>query len=127
MLRSLCIAVILLASGMAFADTVQEEIDHLITYLSDSGCTYIRNGMEYTALEAVEHINRKYDYFHDDIDSAETFVELSASKSTMSGKPYSIKCPGKVEQSSASWLLEELGRYRQSRGGRSRGGRPRGQ
>ena len=88
---------------------------------SGSGCTYIRNGKKYTALEAVEHINRKYDYFHDDIDSAETFVELSAAKSTISGKPYSIKCLGKAEQSSASWLLEELGRYRQSRGGRPRG------
>ena len=112
--------VVLLASGMAFADAAQEEIDHLITYLSGSGCTYIRNGKEHTALEAVEHINRKYDYFRDDIDSAETFVELSASKSTITGKPYSIRCPGEAEQSSAAWLLEELGRYRRPRGGRTR-------
>ena len=75
----------------------------------------MRNGREHDSAEAVEHIRRKYRHFDDEIDSAESFIEYSATRSTMSGKPYSIRCPGEAEQPSASWLLEELARYRRQR------------
>ena len=96
----------------AEASAIREEIDHLINYLAQSGCTYLRNGSEYDSAEAVEHITRKYRYFHDEIDSAETFIKYSATKSTLTGQHYSIRCPGEPERSSSAWLLHELQHYR---------------
>jgi hypothetical protein len=88
------------------------EINHLITYISDSGCTFIRNGNAYSSAEAVAHINKKYAYFKADIDSAEKFIELSATQSTLTGKKYTLKCPGKEVVESRKWLLEELRAFR---------------
>jgi len=109
--------VALLMSGLvsaAVAGSTQAEIEHLKNYLASSGCTYVRNGREHDSAEAVEHIEKKARYFDDEIDSAESFIEFSATKSTMSGKPYTIRCPGEPEQASSAWLLEELQRYRRS-------------
>ena len=89
-----------------------KEINHLLNYVKTTECTYIRNGDAYKGPKAVSHIQRKYDYFDDDIHSAEDFIRLSATKSTMSGSKYHIKCPGQPEVESGKWLLEELARYR---------------
>lgn len=109
-------AVFLLGAVGAVASdlrTVQGvEINHLIKYVSDSGCTFIRNGSAYSSAEAVAHINNKYAYFKADIDSAEKFIELSATQSTLTGKKYTIKCPGKDAVESREWLLEELQVFR---------------
>lgn len=91
---------------------MQAEIDHLLQYLSESGCTYLRNGSEHSARDAVAHIRKKADYYEDDIDSTERFIELSASRSTLSGKSYVIRCPGLPEQDSNAWLSAELNRFR---------------
>jgi hypothetical protein len=114
-------AVFLLGAVAAFASDLQAvqvvEINHLIKYVSDSGCTFIRNGNAYSSAEAVAHINKKYAYFKAEIDSAEKFIELSATRSTFSGKSYTIKCPGKDLLESRQWLLEELQAFRR-RGGK---------
>ena len=96
------------------AATTPSEIEHLLQYLSESGCEYVRNGSVHSGQEAVAHIRKKYRYYADDIDSTERFIELSASKSTLSGKSYSIRCPGQPEQSSNAWLNAELARYRRA-------------
>jgi len=90
-----------------------KEIEHLLNYVKTTKCTYIRNGEPYQGPKAVSHIQRKYNYFKDDIHSTEDFIRLSATKSTMSGRKYQIKCPGQPEMESKKWLLEELSRYRQ--------------
>ena len=106
---------LLIVMGLqAAAIPMPREIEHLLQYLSDSGCQYVRNGTEHSAQDAVAHIRKKARYFADDIDSTERFIELSASKSTLSGKSYSIRCPGQPEQSSNAWLNAELKRYRRT-------------
>jgi hypothetical protein len=109
-------AVFLLGAVGAFASDLQTvqvvEINHLIKTVSDSGCTFIRNGNAYTSTEAVAHINKKYAYFKADIDSAEKFIELSATQSTLTGKKYTLTCPGKEVVESRKWLLEELRVFR---------------
>ena len=101
----------LLAVGV-HAAPMHDEIEHLLRYLSESGCLYVRNGSEHTAQEAVAHIRKKADYYEDDIGSTERFIELSASRSTISRKAYTIRCPGLPEQDSNAWLSAELKRYR---------------
>ena len=95
---------------------MNDEINHLLDYISNSSCVFMRNGSEHSALDAVEHIKKKYEYYKEDIDSAEEFIEFSASKSTFSKKAYYIQCPGESEVTSRQWLLEELTRYRKSKG-----------
>ena len=89
------------------------EVVHLLEYVRQSECVMIRNGSEHGGEKAVEHIQDKYEYFEDDITTTEEFIEYSATKSTMSGKYYTIRCPGKEEIRTQDWLLEELRVYRQ--------------
>jgi hypothetical protein len=95
----------------ALANT-QSEIDHLLTYVKTTPCTYIRNGSEHSGTDAAAHIKKKYDYFKDKIRSAEDFIRLSATKSTMTGSKYYIQCPNSPKVESATWLLAELKHFR---------------
>ncbi|NOY15475.1 MAG: DUF5329 domain-containing protein [Gammaproteobacteria bacterium] len=92
------------------------EVAHLLDFVRQSGCLLIRNGSEHSGEEAVSHIQKKYDYFKDDITSTEAFVEYSATKSTMSGKDYTIRCPDKNEIRTQDWLLNELNDFRKKTG-----------
>lgn len=94
----------------------QQEINHLLAYVKSTNCQYERNGKRHSGKEAVKHIQRKYRYFADEIKTAEDFIRLSATKSTMSGKYYKVHCAeGKAtknEIKSVDWLTKELLRYR---------------
>jgi hypothetical protein len=103
----------LVAATLQASPDRDEEIAHLLDFVASSGCVFVRNGDRHSPQDAVKHIRKKADYFEDDIDSAEQFIELSASKSTMSRKPYTIECPGQPEAASRDWLLQELQNFRQ--------------
>ena len=92
--------------------TYQNEITHLLKYVENTSCYYVRNGDRHTGKSAREHIEKKYDYYKEDIQSAEDFIRLSASKSTLSGSPYYIQCQNQPKIKSEKWLLSELKRYR---------------
>jgi undecaprenyl-diphosphatase len=47
------------------------------------------------------------------VHSAEDFIRLAGTESSMSGKAYSVACPGKPEIPSKDWLQEELRRIRE--------------
>jgi len=97
----------------ALADTASE-IKHLLDYVKKTECTYIRNGSEHNGMDAAAHIKKKYDYFNNKgkIKTAEDFIRLSATKSTMSGRKYMISCPDQAKVESGKWLQAELKRYR---------------
>lgn len=111
---------LLLASGWATATAAdpevatEQEIAHLILYLQRSGCEFNRNGSWYDPPKAVEHIERKYRYLikREMIDSAEQFIDRAASRSSMSGKAYLVKCGDSEPVESAVWFGEELTRFR---------------
>lgn len=94
------------------AADMQKEIDYLLGFVENTDCQYERNGKLHSGKEAAEHMKNKFNYFKDDIDSAETFIELSATKSTMSGKYYLVHCPNHPTIRSQEWLLRELNSYR---------------
>lgn len=109
----------MLVSSHLYANQLQNEIQFLKNYIQTSPCQFNRNGDVHTTQEALKHIERKYQYFKDDITSAEMFIEKSASKSTMSGKAYTVICPadsgtGQQTLSSQTWLLRALAVYRNS-------------
>jgi hypothetical protein len=105
----------LLISQAVFADVPDsqiKEVNHLLAFVKNSGCTINRNGTNHPANKGVSHIENKYDYFRDDIKNTEDFIKYSATKSTMSGDYYTVTCPGKKTIKSQEWLLTELQKYR---------------
>jgi len=109
-------AIIVLLSALSlnvFAST-QDEINHLLSFVASTDCKYERNGTMHNGREAVEHINKKYAYYIDDIESTEDFIKYSATKSKMSGKFYKIHCNNESTMKSQDWLLTELKVYRKA-------------
>jgi len=101
----------LLGSSLCQANP-QQEIQHLLEFVKTTNCQYDRNGTLHTGVEAVEHIQKKYDYFEDDIKTAEDFIRYSATESKMSGNKYRVLCGDKNAIYSQDWLLKELRLYR---------------
>ncbi len=92
----------------------EREVNQLITALGQSGCQFQRNGNWYPADEAQSHLRRKYDYLRrrNLVDSAEQFIQRAGTESSMSGKAYQVRCPGKPVVTSAAWLNAKLGDIR---------------
>ena len=103
------------SASAAPSEAARREIAALIGALDGSSCRFQRNGSWYEAAEARAHLQRKYDYLlkKDKVDSAEQFIELAASQSSISGKPYRIACPGQPEQTAAAWFGARLQALRQ--------------
>jgi hypothetical protein len=87
------------------------EIEHLLEFVGTSSCVFVRNGTEYPADKAREHLAGKYRFVGSRIGSAEEFIKYLATGSSMSGEPYHVKC-GKTDALSGAWLADELQRYR---------------
>jgi len=95
-------------------DQTGTEISHLMTYLVASGCEFNRNGSWYKPEKAVEHIERKYRYLvkRGLVDSTEQFIDRAASRSSMSGRAYLVKCGADEPVESSAWFTDELQRFR---------------
>lgn len=108
----------LLASSLACAAPapapVRSEIDALLAALGTSRCEFYRNGSWHNADEAKKHLLTKLDYLEKRhaIKSTEDFISLAASSSSMSGKPYQVKCAGSPVVESKDWLHAQLKRVR---------------
>jgi hypothetical protein len=114
-LKQLLTIILLTFSYTAFADVPPEqksEVEHLLEFVRQSDCVMVRNGSEHEGEKAASHIQKKYGHFEDDITTTESFIKYSATKSTMSGKYYTVKCPDGKEVRSQDWLLEELAVFR---------------
>ena len=104
-------------STAAFAETTaQREIDHLLTFVATSSCTFVRNGTEYPPDKARDHLASKYQFAGSKITTAEEFIKYLATESSMSGELYHVKC-GKTDALSGVWLTDELKRFRKASSG----------
>jgi len=90
--------------------TEPQKIERLLQFVGASGVTFIRNGAEYTATEAVEHMRRKLDYAGKRIKTARQFIKHLATGSSMTGKPYTVRFKDGREIPSAEWLTRALDR-----------------
>ncbi len=93
------------------------EIGALLDRLASSHCRFNRNGTWYDGGEARSHLQRKLDYLADKeaIGSTEQFIELAATKSSMSGAAYLVSCADSQAVPSSAWLSAELRALRASR------------
>ena len=114
---AISLALLPLLSQAAPPPAARQEIAHLIAYLGASGCSFQRNGNWHDAAEAAKHIGRKYDYLlkRELVTSSEDFIARAASESSLSNKPYQVRCGGGAPVASAAWLKAELAKYRAAR------------
>jgi hypothetical protein len=92
----------------------QAEINYLLEFVEHSGCEFYRNGTWYDAKTARAHLQSKYEVLsaNDRISSAEDFIDKAATSSSLSGRPYQIRCGGGEPITSAQWLRDALNHYR---------------
>jgi hypothetical protein len=105
------------ACAAALAPAARVEIDSLLSRLAVSGCQFKRNGAWHTAAEAQAHLARKLEYLVDRgaVASAEQFIERAATRSSMSGQAYLVKCGADPAVPSSKWLYSELQALRTAR------------
>ncbi|MFS2069088.1 DUF5329 domain-containing protein [Pseudomonas sp. CT11-2] len=91
-----------------------QEINSLLDFVEHSECRFVRNGSEYAGPQARAHLEKKLEYLEEQerVNSAEDFIELAATQSSMSGRAYEVHCPAGIQPASL-WLKTELQRQRQ--------------
>jgi hypothetical protein len=104
---SLCCAI---APAAQTSAPVRAEIHALLAKLQASGCQFNRNDSWYSGSEARDHLLRKLEYLEDKstVSSTEQFIDVAATKSSSSGKAYSVKCAGQSPVASQVWLTQQL-------------------
>lgn len=95
----------------ATSETMDQEIDYLLSTVAESDCVFIRNGKEYEGEAARKHLQMKRERGRKYYESTDEFIERIASKSSWSGKPYRIRC-GDVEEDAGIWFTDVLTLYR---------------
>jgi hypothetical protein len=102
-----------LPAAISHTDPAQapKEIEHLLEFVANSGCTFHRNGSDHDSVDAADHMRLKYSRGKRYADTAEHFIDRLASKSSWTGKPYMVTCSNQTEPS-GEWLNRELNHYR---------------
>ncbi|NCT84445.1 MAG: DUF5329 domain-containing protein [Comamonadaceae bacterium] len=108
------IAAATLAQAAPLPPAARAEVDALLTRLHTSGCEFNRNGSWYSGADAKAHLQKKLEVLERKgmVSTAEQFIARGASGSSMSGKPYLVRCAGKAPVESAQWLKTELQQLR---------------
>ena len=90
------------------------EISYLLTSMGASGCEFYRNGSWYDSRTAQAHLQDKYARLAsmDRIKTAEDFIDQAATRSSLSGEAYAVRCGQAPAISSSSWLYALLTSYR---------------
>jgi Family of unknown function (DUF5329) len=114
-LASTAIALVWIAAAHAApTPAARIEIEYLLSAIASSDCRFYRNGTWYDAKSAAAHLRGKYESLvaKELIRDTDDFIERAATKSSMSGQDYAIKCEGIAEMSSRQWLTDLLVSYR---------------
>jgi hypothetical protein len=92
------------------APAAKVEVEALLARLATSGCKFQRNGSWHSATEARSHLQKKYQYLLDKhrVGTAEDFISLAATKSSISGAAYQVKCGAQEPVPSAAWMAGQL-------------------
>jgi len=92
------------------AAPVRAEIDALLARLEASGCRFGRNDAWHAGAAAKAHLLRKLDYIekYGTITTTEQFIGAAATKSSVSGAPYTVQCGNAAAVPAGAWLTAQL-------------------
>jgi hypothetical protein len=101
-------------AGPAPTPTTVAEVEYLLDYVGRSGCDFYRNGVRYDSGAAQIHLRYKYHALvgYGQIRTADDFIDKAATKSSLTGIAYKVRCAGGQELSSYQWLRDALALYR---------------
>lgn len=107
-----CIVLVGAQATAAPSTSAPEDIQYLMDAIERSGCEFYRNGSWYAAAEARSHLASKYRQVDKrrPVRSAEDFIDWVGTRSSMSGEPYRVRCPGSDAMTSAEWFRHALER-----------------
>jgi len=110
LLSAVSVAVCLLGSAQAMTAEEDAKIQYLITRIETLGpeVKFVRNGTEYDAKKAADHLRLKLKKAGDHVKTVDDFIELCATKSSVSGKPYQLKFPDGTTTELAPYLRAQL-------------------
>lgn len=114
-LAAISLAALLLASHFSYAQETAEaaKIQYLIESVQQlQGVKFIRNGGEYDAAQAAEHLRFKLKKAGPRVRTAEDFIRLCASKSYISGEAYRLRFPDGKVIPAEDYFRERLQRYK---------------
>lgn len=103
---------LLCVSRLSVAASADQEVSHLISFIKQSKATFIRNSNEHNSEEAAEHLAMKYRKAKRYAKTADDFIDNLASKSSWSGKAYTVILPDSSTLTASKWLTDELARFR---------------
>lgn len=84
--------------------TEEEKIEKLIEIVATSDVIFIRNGSEYPADEAADHLRTKWNNARAEVKTLDDFIEHIASYSSTSGEAYQIKLSDGTTISANEWM-----------------------
>lgn len=111
-IRVVLACLLLCVSQLSVAASADEEVSHLISFIEQSKATFIRNGDEHTSEEAADHLAMKYRKAKRYAKTADDFIENLASKSSWSGKAYTVTLSNGTKLTANEWLTRELHKLR---------------
>ena len=93
---------------------LSEEVSYLLARVEQTDAVFQRNGKHHAPAEAADHIRKKYEHFlkKGKIRSTEDFIRLSATRSLVSKKPYTMQFPDGRTVETGAYLLELLEAFR---------------
>lgn len=96
--------------------SAQREIEALLRAVGASGCEFLRGGSTYAAAQAQVHLQNKYEYLatRGMLASTDDFIDKAATRSSMTGEPYAMRCGDASPQRSDEWLRARLRVLRQT-------------
>ncbi|HEO64588.1 MAG TPA: hypothetical protein ENI73_01840 [Spirochaetes bacterium] len=107
----LLLVVLIFIASVSWSKTMTEKdkIQTLLNRIEESKYIFIRNGKEYSAQKAREHLEMKYNRMRKKIKTANDFIDRLATKSSLSGKPYLMKNPANGKKTLLRiWLKAQL-------------------
>jgi hypothetical protein len=103
----LCFSLAMAADDISTQE--KEKIEYLVSHIeSMKDATFVRNGKEYDARTAALFLRGKWQTNKDKVRTAEDFIESIASRSSTTGKPYSIRMKNGKEIECGDYLRKTL-------------------
>jgi hypothetical protein len=102
----------LFAGVVSAQDNIEKKkIDFLISSVEDlKGAVFIRNGEEHNGKDAADHLRMKLQHALM-VETADDFIRLCASQSSITGKPYMIRLSNGKTIKSEEYFREKLKEY----------------
>jgi hypothetical protein len=116
------LVILSLLGGFAYAQDAGEadKIRYLIGSVETlRGVTFLRNGSEYDAEKAADHLRLKLKIAGDRVKTAEDFIRLCGSKSSVSGEAYRMRFPDGTTTDAAVFFRERLKEFVADRSSRT--------